>query len=250
MEVKSRTANGITYTAKAVEMSKTGTLAGDLAIKYQVYGASMTTKLFTAGQITNEAVIDQLGVKGLKLTVLAGLAPNTQTGSATLEYLHPNIATTAMVSTGGPGLYGSMAFGLEGLTVGAEAQYDADSQVLKTVNGAINYVDGKESEATLTMLNMGKVAKFAYSHDISRDFSVAAEFAYDTESDNKLMTMGTKYNLDPITMLKTKIDSAGSLAVSYIQALRPNTTLVLCTKFDVRGMEKGTNKIGMSLCID
>ena len=248
--MQSRTANGITYSAKAIEVGKSGSLAGDLAIKYQVYGAAMTTKLFTAGYLTNEAVIDRLGVKGLKLTVLGGLTSESQTGSASLEYLHPNFAASAKVATGGPKLAGSLAVGSEGWTVGAEAEYDAESQVLKSVNGALNYIDGKESEATLTVLDAGKVTKFAYSHDIRSDFSVAAEFAYDTENDSKLMTMGTKYNIDPITILKTKIDSAGTLAVSYIQALRPNTTLALCTKFDVRNMEKGTNKIGMSLCID
>ena len=250
MQLKTKTDSGMTFTTTGVQSAKCEELAGDLSCKYTMAGATWTTKIFTSGRMTHEATLENTGVKGLKLTMFGGLgAKNIIIGSA--EYVHPHLAYTAAVNAlGSPAVQSSLAVGGNGMTVGVEGEYDIEKKELKKLDGVLNYSDGKDQEATISISGKGTKAKFAYSHLVSRDFSVAAEFEYDKPIEHKLLTMGTKYEVDRDTTLKTKIDSAGAFSVSYIQEIRSGTTLTLCSRFDVRNMGKTSQVFGLSLVIE
>lgn len=240
----------MTYTTTGKLSGKDESLEGDLSCKYTFSGASMTTKLFTSGKLTQEMVLENTGVKGLKLTVLGGLAPKHSV-VATAEYIHPHVSLVAAANVmGTPAVNSSMTFGLHGVTAGVQGQFDLESKELKSVDGVINYCSGKEHEATGMVMDKGNKLKFAFSHIVSQDWSVAAEFLVDRTADTKLLTMGTKYEVDADTTLKTKMDSAGAFSVSYIQEIRRNTTLTLCSRFDVRNLEKPSHKFGLALVIE
>ncbi len=121
---------------------------------------------------------------------------------------------------------------------------------LKKYDGVLNYSDGKDQEVTVAVADKGAKAKFAYSHLVSRDFAVAAEFAYDKHEDSKTLTMGTKYLVDRDTTLKAKIESSGIFSLSYLQEIRSGTTLTLCSRFDVRKMETTPHTFGLSLVVE
>lgn len=248
--MKTKTSNGITYTTTGKLSGESDALSGDLSCKYSQSGATLTTKLFTTGQLTEEMVLENLGGKGLKLTCLGGIGPK-QSLLATAEYVHPHLSVvTAANLIGSPAVRNSITLGMHDFTVGVQGDFNMDSKELKGVNGVLNYSSGKEHEATCMLLNNASKAVFTYSHIVSRDFTVAAEFEYDMSADTKVLTMGTKYEVDNETTLKTKIDSAGAFSQSYSQEIRKNTTLTLCSRFDVRNLEKPSHKFGLSLVIE
>lgn len=250
VQLKTKTSNGMTYTSTGILSGKDESIAADLSCKYSFSGATMTTKLFTSGKMTHETVLEKTGVKGLKLTVLGGLGPK-QTLVATGEYVHPHMsAVVAANLLGTPAVYPAVTVGLHGVTVGVQGDFNVDKKEFGAVNGVINYSTTKDHEATAMLLKNGGLAKFTYSHVVSRDFSVAAEFVYDTTDKSKVLTMGTKYEVDPETTLKTKINSAGAMSLSYIQEIRKNTTLTLCTRFDVCNPEKPSQTFGLSLVME
>lgn len=252
MQLKTKTTNGMTYTTTAKQSGKDESLSGDLSCKYSINGSTMTTKLLTSGLLTHEVELEKTGVKGLKLTMLGGLGPE-QSLLATVEYVHPHLSVVSSANLlGSQSVHSAATIGLNSVTAGVAGELDLETKQFKNVDGVINYSNGKEHEATAMLLNKGTVAKFAYSHIMRSDFSVAAEFLYDTkgEGGSKLLTMGSKYEVDPDTTLKMKIDSAGSFWVSYIQEIRKNTTLTLCSQFDVRNMEKASHKFGLGLVIE
>lgn len=250
VQLKTKTSNGMTYTTTGKQGSKDGSLSGDLSCKYSLSGASMTTKLFTSGSLTQEVVLEKTGVQGLKLTLLGGLGPK-QLVVGTGEYVHPHVSVVSAVNAlGNPSVHSSMTVGVHGCTGGVQGEYDIEAKELKKVDAIFNYCNGNEHEATITLIDRGSKAKFAYSHVVSRDFSVAAEFVYDKGADAKVLTMGTKYEVDADTTLKTKIDSAGAFSMSYIQEIRKNTTLTLCSKFDVRNLDRASHKFGLALVVE
>jgi voltage-dependent anion channel protein 2 len=242
----------MTYTTTGIQAAKDDSLAGDLALKFApVSGALVTSKFFTSGKMTHEAVLDALGVPGLKLTVLAGAGGPNQVAVGTVEYVHKSIATTASVDAlHGPTAHASLTAGYGAFTGGVEAEYDTASNAFNKCNLSSSYTDGNESEATLTVLNKGETAKLAYSHLVRNDFSVAGEFLYDRKADAKLLTLGVKYDVDRQTSLKAKINSAGLVSASYLQEIRPSTTLILCQKLDVSNPDKSTHKFGLSLVME
>jgi voltage-dependent anion channel protein 2 len=251
LQIKTKTRNGMTYTSTAVQSGKSDALAGDLSLKFcPVAGTTVTSKLFTSGNMTHEAVMERLGVAGLKLTVLGGMGTQ-QLGVGTVEYVSKNVAFTSAVDVlSGPIVHAAVTAGADVVTGGVEAEYDTKAKSFRRYNFALNYTDGKESEATLTLLNKGETGKLAYSHLARPDLSVAGEFLYDRRADAKLLTMGIKYEVDRETTLKAKINSDGLVSSSYIQEIRPGTTLILSQKLDVRNVDKSTHKLGLSLVIE
>lgn len=250
VQLKTKTSNGVTYTSTGVLSGKDDSLSGDLSCKYSLSGASMTTKLFTSGKMTHETVLDNTGVKGLKLTVLGGLGPK-QTLLATGEFVNAHVAAVVAANClGNPSVHPALTVGMHGVTAGVSGDFDVEAKEMKNIDGVINYSTGKEHEATVMFLNKASKIKFSYSHVMSPDLSVAAEFLYDRSGDAKLLTMGTKYTVDADTTVKAKIDNAGAVSLSYVQEIRKNTTLTVCSKFDVRNLDKPAQQLGLSLLIE
>lgn len=258
IELKTKTMNGVTYTSSGVLNGETNVIDGGLSCKYKVSGASMTSKLTTAGQLTHESVLDNTGVKGLKLTILGGVGC-TQIVTATGEYVHPHVSSIIKADfLNKPSITSSLTLGLNGVNIGGQGKYDVDSKEIRNINGILNY-SNNEHEASIQILDKGKSSSVSYSHIISNDFSVAAEFMYgagsnggseDTTTTTKLLTMGTKYDVDDETCIKAKFNSAGSMWLCYVQEIRKNTKLTLSTMFDVRKMEKPSHTFGLALAIE
>lgn len=250
VELKTKTLNGVTYDTVGVLGDNASELTGALSCKYLVSGASMKTMLTTNGALSHETTLENTGVDGLKVTVLGGVGPK-QTLVVTGEYCHPHFsALVAANCIGKPSVTTSIAVGMHGLTAGLQTTFDVEKKEMGKINGLVNYSNGKEHEATLQLLDKAKKAKFCYSHIVKPDFSVAAEFDYDTSDESKVLTMGTKYSIDPETTLKSKLDSTGSVWLSYSQEIRKSTTLTLCTKFDARNMDKPSQQFGLTLAIE
>lgn len=242
----------MTYTSTLKLNGDDHAIEGDLSCKYNISGTTMTTKSLTSGNLSQEIVLENAGNKGLKLTLLGGLSPKHSL-VASSEYIHPHLSLVADVNCiGTPAVKSSLTAGIHGVTGGVEADFDIDSKELKNLNGVIDYWNGNEHEATFMLLEKATVAKFRYFHIRNRDLSVAAEFEYNIAKDERTMTMGTQYEVDRDTTLKTKINSDGLCSLSYIQEIRKNTTLTLCSRFDVikQEQDKSSHKFGLSLVIE
>ena len=232
---------------------KCDSINADLAIKQKVRSQTVTWKLFTSGSATVEFKLDNLSVDGLNATVLAGIGETI--GVGTLEYCRGRVGLTSAVDYyGGPSVLSTAAVAISSASmpgfcvVGAESEYNAKDKNVTRANSAISYFDGKESELTLHILDKGKKAMLSYSHLVRPAFSVAAQMTHDRETNKSVLTMGTGYRLDGMTTVKGKLDSNGSLALTYMQTVRPKTTLTMSTSFDVNKLNSA--KMGLSLAFE
>lgn len=249
VQLKTKTDSGMTYTTTGVQKGEN--LNGDLSCKYSISGATLTTKVLTANTVTQEIKLENTGVKGLALTLFGSTgAKQLVMGSA--EYVHPHVAGATSVNAlgGTPTIQSSLAIGSNGVTLGVDGAFNATEKTLDKCDAVLNYSDGKDQEITASVSGKGTKTKFAYSHLVSRDFSVAAEFNYDKSKDTKELVMGTKYMVDRDTTLKAKIQSSGVFSLSYLQEIRSGTTLTLCSQFDVNKMDAVPHVFGLSLVIE
>jgi len=253
VKVATSTGDGRTYTiAGATDPKNDDAIKADLQVKQKMGSRTLTTKLLTNGAATTELKLEKLGLEGLKTTLLFGVGKKVgeckvEYGSGTLgvmtsaDYYNKKVKTAATCRLTTNSMKGFAVFG-------TEAGYDIESGELKGINSALSYFDGKESEITVHVFDKGAKGKVSYSHQVRPDFAVAGEMTYDREKDDTKLTMGVAAALDCETKIKGKLSSTGQLALTYLQVIRPKTTLILSTSFDVKEMK--APKFGLSLAIE
>jgi hypothetical protein len=255
LKIKSNTGNGVTYTVAAERDGATDSdIKADVSLQFPLYErrGTCTTKFFTSGKGTAEIKLDNLGVKGLTTTLLAGVGKDV--GVATVEFKHGPVGLTTAYDVYGKAAAASLAAafapqgyagffvaGVDGVVAGPE--FNADR-----ADFALSYYDGAESEATVHVTDKGQKAMLSYSHHVRSGFSVASQFKYDKVKDSATLQFGGAARLDGVTVVKAKIDSHGLCAMSYVQDIRAKTSLILSTKFDVTSLDSA--KVGISLALD
>lgn len=151
-------------------------------------------------------------------------------------------------------LYGSIAVALTSekrsgfAVIGAEGQYNMTNKELMKKNFVMSYCDGKQSEVSLHVLDKMSAGMLSYSHHVRPGFSVGGQMTHTLGSSDTVLAFGSAYRLDGVTTVKAKVNSTGNLALSYIQDVRPNTTLIMSSKFDVNKLDSA--KVGISLTVE
>lgn len=253
LKVVSKTSDGVSYSVTGCQSAKDNTIDGDVSIKTKIQSATLTTKLLTGGTGTAELKLDDLGVKGLSSKLLAGIGKNVAVG--TVEYAEGRVGVTSGFNYfSGPSAYGSLAVAVTpakfaGYAVlGVESALNTETREPTFVNVAASFFDGKESECTVHVLDKGTKGMVSYSHHVRPGFSVGSQMTYDRGTKDTNLIMGSAYRLDGATTVKGKVDSTGLLALTYIQDIRPKTTLILSTKFSVNNF--ANSNIGCSLTFE
>jgi voltage-dependent anion channel protein 2 len=249
LEVKSKTANGVTFTPKATKADGKG-VDGSLKGEYKF-----------PGDISGEATIDTAGViattlktsrfaKGLTLSldckasgsavtgaeVAADYKQDAFTAKGTYEYYKQ--AATAAASAA----YGSF-------TLGCTADYSLSKSAIGKYAVACQYVQPDFTLCSKISDAPSKPGSKAYSgsyfHKISSAMQVGTEL---TQTKDVSLSFGCLYKLDKTTTVKGKVDTNGILTASYKQAISPISTLTLAAVVDTVDLQSSSkHKVGMSL---
>lgn len=253
LKVASKTEDGISYTINGVQNTKEDAIDADISAKAKIKGATVTGKAFTGGKLpVLEVKYETVDSDGRKVT-LSGLGgKDLRIGNA--ELLTRNAGATIGANAVTSDVYGSLAIALtqakiSGFAVaGVEAKYSMSTREFSKPNMALSYFDGKESEVSLHVLDKMTSGMISYSHHVRQGFSVGAQMTRKFEEKTTTLSFGTAYRLDGATTVKGKIDSEGHLALSYIQDIRPNATLIMSCKSDVNKFDSA--KVGLSLTVE
>lgn len=216
-------------------------------------GATVTGKLHTGGkEPTVEAKYESKDSQGRKYTVCGNAGRNL--GTTYLEFTGGPLGVKVGADLLKSQMAASAAIALSSndypgfAVLGAETEYNMADKEVSKLNYALSFFDGRESECTLHILDKAKKGMLSYSHHVRPGFSVGAQMIYERESTATSLALGTAYRLDGVTTIKAKLDSEGSLALSYIQDIRPSTKLIMSTKFDTSKFDSA--KVGFSLTIE
>lgn len=251
--MSSKTDDGFSYTITGVQNVKQDTIDAEVNGKFKVKDATLTGNLFTGGKLpTAELKYETIDSDGRKFTLCGTAGKGFAIGSA--EMLAGPVGVKGLIDTKNSNFYGSGAVALSSekyagfVVVGAEATYNTDVKEMTMSNYAVSLFDGKESEVTLHVLDKAKKNMISYSHHVRPGFSVGGQMTYVRETRETALAMGTAVQLDGATTIKAKLDSEGSLALSYIQDIRPNTTLIMSSRFNTKTFDSA--KVGISLTVE
>lgn len=250
VEIKTKTRNGMTFTSKAAKAGDEST-AGELSMKFAAFpGGVVTSKLFTNGKKTSEAVVERMGVDGLKLTVLAGQSAKANMLLGTVEYQHKAATLTAGADGVGRVAHASGTVGRAGVTAGVAGEYDYGAQAVRRVDCGVHYCVDADSEVCVVSADKGQAARVSCATRARGGVLLAGEVVYEKASNSAVATVGGKVALDRDTVVKARLTSGGVLSASYIQSIRANTTLTLSQQVNVSKPDKASQKFGLSLVIE
>lgn len=95
----------------------------------------------------------------------------------------------------------------------------------------------------------GDTLKASYVHQLDHLKSAGvAEITRRFSSNENTFTIGASYAVDPLTVLKTRLNNHGKLGALLQHELKPKSVLTLSGEFDTKALEKNP-KLGLALTL-
>jgi len=248
LEVKSKSASGIEFTAGGNTTTDGGKVNGSLETKWSCkdHGVKLTEKWTTDNSINTTMDYEKL-MPGLKLTLDGSFQPNSgdKAGKFKTEYKHDRILFNAdMNLSKSPVVNLAASVGHGPYALGYQTAFDSGKSALTKHNLALNYNAG---DMTL--------------HCSSNDFKVFGGGIY-LKNNARLETgitcssalggasnfaIGCKYALDRDAAVRAKVDTNSQVGLSYQQKLRDGMTVTLSSNIDGTKLNQPGHKLGLCL---
>jgi len=246
LAIKSAASNGAKFDAKITASGSD--FDGGLKASYKQSDAgTFEAEVDTTGTIKYSLKNDKLadGVVA-KIT-----GDETATGKVDIEYRKDfaAVATNTVASQSKASVAFSAVVGFEGLSVGGQVKYDVKAQDVADYNAVAEYTD-KDFTATLKTTNKADNITASYIHEISKDFTLGAQLAYNIPTNGRTLTISSSYNVDDKTLLLTKVNNNGVLTTYYEVALQnPNVKVGLTSEYNIQKQTAHPEKYGINVTV-
>lgn len=96
----------------------------------------------------------------------------------------------------------------------------------------------------------GDILNASYYHVVSplTNTAVGAELSHTFSSNENMLTIGTQHALDPITLVKARVNNYGRASALIQHDLNPRTRFSLVGEVDTGAIEKSA-KVGLALAL-
>ncbi|KAJ2076819.1 Mitochondrial porin [Coemansia sp. RSA 988] len=255
LEVKTTTSNGVTFTVNGAQDIKSGAIISELKSKYsdKVNGLTFTESWNTANLVTGQVEIANKFARGLKveLSGSSALSSTKRALRSKFDYQQDNLFARVNVDALSPSVTADVTISREGALAGAELAYDLNSGAVTRTNSTIGYC-GPDYQVTLQGNNSLNLIQLAFYQRVTKSVEAGARAIYDYKNPEGGVSaeLGTKYILDKDAYVKTKVDNAGRLGLSFTQVLRPGVKLSLAGLFDTTRLQENAHKMGAALTFE
>ncbi|KAJ1725365.1 Mitochondrial porin [Coemansia biformis] len=252
LEVKTTTANGVTFTVNGAQDVKSGSIISELKAKYadKVNGLTYTESWNTANLVTGQVEIANKFAKGLKVELSGSSAlSSTKRGlRSKFSYQQDNLFARVNIDALSPSVVTDVTVSRDGALAGAELAYDLNSGAVTKTNSTVGYA-GPDYTITLQGNNSLNLFQLAFYQRVTPNVEAGARAVYDYKNPEGGVSaeLGAKYLLDKDAFVKTKVDNAGRLGMSFTQTLRPGVKLTLAGLFDTTRLQENSHKMGAAL---
>jgi len=177
----------------------------------------------TCGKLLGTVKLNQL-TKGLEVNLTGGVDPCAKkkgcNNKLSAEYAQDFFATSGFVdlNCGSDAttavVEATAAVGYEGFSVGGQLAFDVSPSAQKASDFNVGAEYTRDNATfTLTTEKKGDVIHGSYHHQISSAYQIGAQFDYAPRAEDvkkqRVLTVGTEYQLDVDTTVKAKADSTG-----------------------------------------
>ncbi|KAF8377644.1 hypothetical protein HHK36_031027 [Tetracentron sinense] len=227
---------------------KGGFSTGDVAAQYKYKNTLINVKVDTESNIlTTLTVIDILPstktIASLKL-------PDYNSSKLEVQYFNDHATvTTAIALNQSPAVDLSATIGTPSITFGAEAGYETTSGTFIKYNAGIS-VTKLDSSASIILADKGDMIRASYVHhlDLLKRSSAVGEITRRFSTNDNTLTVGGSFAVDPLTVVKAKLNNHGKLGALLQHELKPKSILTISGDFDTKALDKNP-RFGLALVL-
>lgn len=244
--VTTQTDTGLVFTSTGLK--KGGSFAGDVQTKFQKKNITTEIKVDTNSKISSVITADDVA-PGVK-TKFSFTIPDQLSGKVEVQYNHEHATINTSVGlNAAPIVELNGAIGNDGVAVGGEVAFDTGSGALLKYNAGLGF-SKPDFSASLLLLEKGDQVKASYLHSVSPASGtvVAAEISHRFSTNENTFTLGSSYRVDPLTTVKTRLNSHGKIAALLQHQWRPKSLVTFSGEVDTKALDKKT-KVGLALAL-
>lgn len=246
LEVKSKTATGVEFTAGGNTTTDGGKVSGSLETKYAIkeHGLKLTEKWTTDNSLATTVDYDK--VAGLKLTLDSTFKPDTgdKAGKIKAEYKHEKaIINVDSNISAAPVVNISASVGQGAYSLGYNTSFDAGKSALTKHNVALAYNAGD-----MVIHGTANDSKqFGAGVFLKNSPKLETGITLATGGAGNSLAVGVKYALAPDAVFRAKVNNSSQIGLAYQQKLRDGITVTLSTNLDATKLNEGGHKLGLCL---
>ncbi|KAA8533014.1 hypothetical protein F0562_032869 [Nyssa sinensis] len=242
-----------TYTSTGVAITSSGTKKGELFladVNTQLKNKNITTdiKVDTNSNLFTTITIDE-PAPGLK-TIFSFKVPDQKSGKVELQYLHEYAGiSTSIGLTASPIVNFSGVAGNNSVSLGTDLSFDTATGNFTKCNAGFSFSTA-DLIASLALNDKADTLTASYYHTVSplTNTAVGAELIHSFSSNENTLTIGTQHALDPLTMVKARVNNYGKASALIQHEWRPKSLFTISGEVDTRAIEKSA-KIGLALAL-
>ncbi|XP_013779554.1 voltage-dependent anion-selective channel protein 2-like [Limulus polyphemus] len=254
LECKTKTENGVEFTASGTSNSDTGRVQGSLETKYKIsdYGFTLKEKWNTDNTLATELSIEDQLVKGLKLGFDGVFVPHSgkKTGTLKTAYKLKNFHLNTDIDLDLLGIVFHCAGVLHchGWLAGYQMSFDTTKSMLTRNNFSVGY---SASDFTLhTNVNDGQEFGGSVYQKISDKLDTAIQLAWTAGNNVSRFGIGFTYKIDGNTTFRGKVNNSSQLGLGCTHKMRDGVQLTLSCLIDGKNLSSGGHKLGLGLDLE
>ncbi|KAG7985449.1 hypothetical protein I3843_03G026100 [Carya illinoinensis] len=229
--------------------SDIGKKARDLLYKdYQSDHKFTITTYSPTGVLFTTITIDE-PAPGLK-TIFSLRVPDQRSGKVELQYLHDYAGISTSVGlTANPIVNFSGVIGTNLVALGTDLSFDSKTGDFTKYNAGLSFINA-DLIASLTLNDKGDTLSASYYHSVNplSNTSVGAEVTHSFSTNENTITVGTQHALDPLTLVKARVNNLGKASALIQHEWRPKSLFTISGEVDTRANEKSA-KVGLALAL-
>ncbi|CAM8996761.1 unnamed protein product [Rhodiola kirilowii] len=242
-----------TYSPTGVAITSSGTKKGDIFladVNTQIKHKNITTdiKVDSNSNLSSTITVDE-PTPGLK-AILNFKVPDHRSGKVELQYLHEHAGISASVGlTANPIINLSGVIGSNGVSLGGDVSYDTKIGDFIKCNAGFGFSNA-DLIAAFTLNDKGNTVNASYYHVVNpiTNTAVGAEVTHSLTTNQNTITVGTQYTLDPLTIVKARVNNFGNASALIQHEWRPRSLVTLSGEVDTKSIEKSA-KVGLALAL-
>ncbi|KAL9246417.1 hypothetical protein vseg_019955 [Gypsophila vaccaria] len=242
-----------TFTSSGVAITSTGTKKGELLLadvgaKFANKNITTDFKVDTNSNLLTTITVDE-PAPGLK-AIFSFKVPDQRSGKVELQYLHEYAGiSTSIGLTANPIVNFSGVIGNSTVALGTDLSFDTASGNFTKCNAGLNYTNA-DLIASLNVNNKGDTLSASYYHIVSplTNTAVGAELNHSISSNENTLQFGTQHALDPLTLVKARVNNYGKASALIQHEWRPKSLITISGEVDTHAIEKSA-KLGLALAL-
>ncbi|KAI7731144.1 hypothetical protein M8C21_006552, partial [Ambrosia artemisiifolia] len=243
-----------TYSPTGVAITSSATKNGELFlanVNAQLRRNNITTDMIvdTNSNLFTAITVDE-PVPGLK-TIISFKVPDQNSGKVELQYLHDYAGICASIGvSANPIVNFSGVVGTNSGSIGADVSFDTKTGNFTKYNAGLSFSNA-DLFASLTLNDKGDTLNASYYHIVKplTNTLVGTEMNRSLSTNENTILVGTQHSLDPLTIVKARVDNFGRANAAIQHEWRPKSFFTLSGEVDTRAVDKSA-KFGLALALN